>query len=134
VVRLIVTGGSLTQRPKRSLRCLLVEVLWQINLTKWKVAMAQFVGSRPRCSSQKPFKNNWYKFHTLSSWTSFFSQLQKNCSYLYWDCWHIQERHKSTLTLLHSLYYSIVCVMLHLSLFVYLFVFTNHLFLFLSFL
>jgi len=27
VVRLVVTGGSLTQRPKRSLRCLLVEVL-----------------------------------------------------------------------------------------------------------
>jgi len=31
VVRLVVTGGSLTQRPKRSLRCLLVEVSWQIN-------------------------------------------------------------------------------------------------------
>jgi len=29
--RLIVTGGNLTQRPKRSLRCLLVEVPWQIN-------------------------------------------------------------------------------------------------------
>jgi len=25
VVRLVVTGGSLTRRPKRSLRCLLVE-------------------------------------------------------------------------------------------------------------
>jgi len=26
VVRLVVTGGSLTRRPQRSLRCLLVEV------------------------------------------------------------------------------------------------------------
>jgi len=35
VVRLLVTGGSLTGRPKRSLRCLLEEVSWQIkeNLT-----------------------------------------------------------------------------------------------------
>jgi len=31
VVRLAVTGGSLTRRPKRSFRCLLVEVPWQIN-------------------------------------------------------------------------------------------------------
>jgi len=31
VVRLVVTGGSLTRRPKRSLRCFLVEVSWQIN-------------------------------------------------------------------------------------------------------
>jgi len=31
VVRLVVTGGSLTRRSKRSLRCLLVEVPWQIN-------------------------------------------------------------------------------------------------------
>jgi len=31
VVKLVVTGGSLTRRPKRSLRCLLVEVPWQIN-------------------------------------------------------------------------------------------------------
>jgi len=31
VVRLVVTGGSLTRRPKRSLRCLLVEVHWEIN-------------------------------------------------------------------------------------------------------
>jgi len=31
VVRLVVTGGSLTRWPKRSLRCLLVEVPWQIN-------------------------------------------------------------------------------------------------------
>jgi len=27
VVRLVVTGGSLTRRPQRSLRCLLVETL-----------------------------------------------------------------------------------------------------------
>jgi len=32
VVRLVVAGGSLTRRPKRSLRCLLVEVAWQINV------------------------------------------------------------------------------------------------------
>jgi len=31
VVILVVTGGSLTRRPKRSLRCLLVEMHWQIN-------------------------------------------------------------------------------------------------------
>jgi len=31
VVKLVVTGGSLTRRPKRSLRCLLVELPWQIN-------------------------------------------------------------------------------------------------------
>jgi len=31
VVGLVVTGGSLTRRPKRSLRYLLVEVPWQIN-------------------------------------------------------------------------------------------------------
>jgi len=31
VVRLIVTGDSLTRRPKRSLFCLLVEIPWQIN-------------------------------------------------------------------------------------------------------
>jgi len=31
VVRLVVTGGSLTRRPKRSHRCLLVKVPWQIN-------------------------------------------------------------------------------------------------------
>jgi len=31
VVRLVVSGGSLTRRSKRSLRCLLVEVPWQIN-------------------------------------------------------------------------------------------------------
>jgi len=30
VVRLVVTGGSLTRRPKRSLRCLLVKEFWQI--------------------------------------------------------------------------------------------------------
>jgi len=30
VVRLVVTGGSLTRWPKRSLRYLLVEVTWQI--------------------------------------------------------------------------------------------------------
>jgi len=40
VVRLVLTGGSLTQRPKRPLRCLLVEVPWQIkkylNLPKVK--------------------------------------------------------------------------------------------------
>jgi len=30
VVRLVVTGGSVTRRSKRSLRCLLVEVSWQI--------------------------------------------------------------------------------------------------------
>jgi len=29
--RLVVTGGSLTRKPKKSLRCLLVEVPWQIN-------------------------------------------------------------------------------------------------------
>jgi len=29
--RLVVTGGSLTRRSKRSLRCLLIEVSWQIN-------------------------------------------------------------------------------------------------------
>jgi len=29
--RLILTGGSLTRRPKRSLRCLLAETTWQIN-------------------------------------------------------------------------------------------------------
>jgi len=31
MVRLVVTGGSLTRRPKRSLRCLMVEVPRQIN-------------------------------------------------------------------------------------------------------
>jgi len=31
MVRLVVTGGSLTRRPKRSLRCLLVKVPRQIN-------------------------------------------------------------------------------------------------------
>jgi len=31
VVRLVVTGDSLTRRPKRSLRCLLVKIPWQIN-------------------------------------------------------------------------------------------------------
>jgi len=31
VVRLIVTGGSLTWRSKRSLRCLLVKVPWQMS-------------------------------------------------------------------------------------------------------
>jgi len=31
VVRLVVTGGSLSRRPKRSLRCLLVEAPSQIN-------------------------------------------------------------------------------------------------------
>jgi len=31
VVRLVVTGGSLTRRPKRSLRCLLAKVPWQKN-------------------------------------------------------------------------------------------------------
>jgi len=30
VVTLVVTGGSLTQRPQRSLHCLRVEVTWQI--------------------------------------------------------------------------------------------------------
>jgi len=30
-LRLVVTGGSLIWRPKRFLRCLLVEVPWQIN-------------------------------------------------------------------------------------------------------
>jgi len=30
MVRLVVTSGSLTRRPKRSLRCLLVAVPWQI--------------------------------------------------------------------------------------------------------
>jgi len=29
--RLVVTGGSVTRRSKRSLCCLLVEVPWQIN-------------------------------------------------------------------------------------------------------
>jgi len=29
VVRLVVTSGSLTRRPKRSLRCLLIEEPWQ---------------------------------------------------------------------------------------------------------
>jgi len=32
VVRLVVTGGSLTRRPKRSLCCHLVKVPWQINM------------------------------------------------------------------------------------------------------
>jgi len=32
MVILVVTGGSLSRRPKRSLRCLLVEVPWQINV------------------------------------------------------------------------------------------------------
>jgi len=31
VVRLVATGGGLTRRPKRSFRCLLVKVPWQIN-------------------------------------------------------------------------------------------------------
>jgi len=31
VIRLVVTGGSLTQRPKKSLCCLLDEALSQIN-------------------------------------------------------------------------------------------------------
>jgi len=30
MVRLVVTGGGVTRRPKRSLRCLLVELPWQI--------------------------------------------------------------------------------------------------------
>jgi len=34
VVRQIVTGGSWTRRPKRSLRCSLVNVPWQINSIK----------------------------------------------------------------------------------------------------
>jgi len=35
VVRLVVTGGSLTRRPKRSLRCLLVEVWQNPNHIRW---------------------------------------------------------------------------------------------------
>jgi len=35
VVRLVVTGGSLTRKPKRSLRCLLVEISWQINASTY---------------------------------------------------------------------------------------------------
>jgi len=31
MIRLVVTGGNLTRRPKSSLCCLLVEVAWQIN-------------------------------------------------------------------------------------------------------
>jgi len=41
VVRLVVTGGSLTRRPKRSLHCLLVEVPWQIN---------EYLNLNPRCN------------------------------------------------------------------------------------
>jgi len=38
VVRLEVTGGSLTRRPKRSLRCLLADATWQINEQNCKSA------------------------------------------------------------------------------------------------
>jgi len=37
--RLVVTGGSLTRRPQRSLRCLLMaETTWQINEKNCKTA------------------------------------------------------------------------------------------------
>jgi len=35
VVRLVVTGGSLTRTPKRSFRCLLVKETWQLNEQNW---------------------------------------------------------------------------------------------------
>jgi len=40
MVRLVVTGGSLTQRLQRSLRYLLDETTWQINEQKCKLSKA----------------------------------------------------------------------------------------------
>jgi len=36
---LVITDGSLTRRPNRLLHCLLVEVHWQINMSKYQVTM-----------------------------------------------------------------------------------------------
>jgi len=79
VVRLILTGGSLTRRPKRYLRCILFEVPWQINeylnllivyLRKqvFIVVSIRFNKYRTPCIDKKLTLRRWSWLNLVSSW------------------------------------------------------------------
>jgi len=105
VVTLVVTGGSLNRRPKRFLRCILVEAPWQINefqnLTsafgpfqamevRWNFTEAQQPGCIPKF--KLTVKNNMSE--RLSHLNSNQSKSEKSCMWYSFICQGTSTRRK----------------------------------------
>jgi len=74
VVRLVVTGGSLTRRPKWSFHCLLVEVPWQINEYLNHLCTVRLLAPKQAAYFIKGFKPPYHNWQTVISldWASGF--------------------------------------------------------------